>query len=245
MAIIDELNTLGLSKTEANAYLFLLKNGFSSPSQVAKGTGTQRPHCYEILDSLLALGLIVTQKTKNKRRLYAARDPQALLETIRRKEESFQNILPDLRGLYVTNKNKPRIQYFDGIEEVKEIYKLSLEAIEVFGIGSTARMQEIYGDFFMWYQKEIKRRNIVYHDILTRSSGEKALPLTKEILKGLYDAKLLRTDEGEAALDILVWNDNVGFIAHDQPIFGTVVTSQSFATMFKMIFNALWSRMEQ
>lgn len=238
----SELSDLGLSKAEINVYLYLLKQGLSSPAQVSKGTGIARPHCYSLLESLETQGLITSQKIKNKRQAYIARDPQALFETLKRKQETIERILPDLRDLHAANKNKPQIQYFDGKEEVKLIFKKVLEADEIFAIGSTAKMQETLGDFYKWAVTEVKKRNIILHDIVTGSSNE-TLSISKQILKGLYDGKILNKNEGEASMDILVWNNNIALISYDEPIFGTIITSEPFAQMFKIIHKALSNRM--
>ncbi|MDF1496502.1 MAG: helix-turn-helix domain-containing protein [Patescibacteria group bacterium] len=243
MTEFQELYDLGLSKAEISVYLYLLKQGLSSPAQVSKGTGIARPHCYSILESLVTQGLITSQKIKNKRQAYLARDPEALFETLKRKQESIERILPDLRDLHATNKNKPQIQYFDGKEEVKLIFKKVLEADEIYSIGSTAKMKETLGDFYEWTLKEIKKRNIVLHDIVTGDSGLKTFPITEQILKGLYDAKVLNKNEGEASMDILIWNNNIALISYDEPVFGTIITNQPFAQMFKIIHKALTSRM--
>lgn len=238
-----ELSALGLSKSEIAVFIFLLKNGQSSPAQIASGTGIQRPHCYGILESLTAKGLVNAQGIKNKRKTFLARDPQALVEAMRAKQEAVERILPDLRNLYAGHKNKPRIQFFDGAEEVKIVYRLSLQSEAVLGIGSTERIRKAMPDFLEWYLKEVRKRGIVFKDILSGPSATKAVPLAKEIAKALYDAKTLTEKEGEASMDILIWNDSVGFVTFDEPIFGTVVTCKPFAAMFRTLFGALWERM--
>jgi len=239
----SELEALGLSKSEITVFIFLLKNGLSTPVQVANGTGIQPPHCYGILDSLLAKGIVSSQRIKNKRKAFLARDPQALLDAMRARQEAVERILPDLRGLYTGHKNKPQIQFFDGAEEVKNVYRLSLKSEAILAIGSTERIRKAMPDFLEWYLKEVKKGGIVFKDILSGPSADVAIPLAKEIVKALYDAKTLTEKEGEASMDILVWDDSVGFVTFDEPIFGTVITSKPFAAMFRMVFNALWSRM--
>ena len=244
MEIKEKLQAIGLTRNEIDVYLFLLQQGLSTPPAIARGAGLQRTHCYNVLRALQTQGLISAQAVKQKRLAYVARDPRALSEIIHRKQELIDEILPDLSGLYTVNKNKPRIQFFDGREEVKAIYHLTLQAKEIFGIGSTSRMQEVYGDFFLSYQRKLKERNIVFHDILSHSSHRTSVGEIKAILKGLYEYKTLRPDEGEASMDILMWNGHLALISHDQPIFGTVITNPAAYKMFLLMFQALWKRIE-
>ena len=244
MEIKSHLSTIGLGKSEILVYLFLLEHGLSTPPQIARGTGIQRAHCYAILESLNVQGLIATQRIKQKRLAFIARDPQALFQSVERKKEIIEQILPDLRGLFNLHAQKPKIQFFDGLSEVQAVYTLSLEATEIFGIGSTARMRERHGSFFENYQKELKRKQIVFHDILSHTSKSQAVPFSQATLKGLYEVKLLTTREGELPMDILIWDDHVALISHDDPVFGTILTNPAAGKMFRVLFHALYERIE-
>ncbi|MBP9762868.1 hypothetical protein KBD34_04605 [Patescibacteria group bacterium] len=100
MPLLEELRDLGLNKTEAVTYLFLLENGASSPAQIAKGTGILRTNSYHIIQSLLAQNLI--QATPHgKRQAYIARDPEALYQSIETKKTGDHTYPPrPTRSLY-------------------------------------------------------------------------------------------------------------------------------------------------
>ena len=125
MTLTDQLKALGLNRTETRIYLYLLEQGLSTPPQIARGTGITRTNCYNILESLKEKDLIAEQ-TQGKRKAYLARDPEALVRSLERKKEIINEILPQLRGLYTTQKNKPKIKFYDGVEQIKEIYRQSL-----------------------------------------------------------------------------------------------------------------------
>ena len=244
MDISPSLRDLGLNASDVRVYLHLLDHGMSTPPQIAKSTGIQRTHCYNILRELGRRGLVDEQRGKGKRMLYLARDPASLFTSVEHQREIIERILPDLRARYTLHEHKPKIQFFEGRSQIQEVYRQSLLAKEIFGIGSTHQMQQGMPEFYEWYQKEIKKRQIVYHDILTHASGHKTAPTIKALLKGLYDLKLLSLREGDAPMDILVWDDHVGLISHEEPIYGTVITNTAVAKMMRLIFNALWVRME-
>lgn len=243
MDIHQGLRHLGLNKSEISVLLYLLAHGQSSPAQVARGTKIQRTHCYGLLRSLMERGLASEVVAKGSRKAYVARDPSALQTQIEQQKKIVDDLLPDLRNLYRSHDQKPVIRFFEGRKGLEEIYLMSLSAEEVYGIGSTAEMQRNWPDFFTWYQKEIKRRGIIYHDILTHSSLKETVPLIHETLKGLYQVKTLSSEEGESPMDILVWGDDVGLISHVEPYFGTVLTNPAAAQMFRLVFRALWNRM--
>lgn len=236
--VIKRLRDVGLKQNEAEVYLFLLQNGLSTPPQIAKGTAIARTNCYNILRVLEEKGVIEMIK-KNKREAFLARDPESLKINLKRKLESVERILPDLRAAYVVRKNKPNFIFFDGWKEVKRIYDMTLNSKEVFAMGSTERLFELDKDFFEKYIKDVSKNNIRFHDLLTSASREKSAPLIKNITDGLHTMSFLPGKYGENLTDILIWEDNIALIALEEPIFGTVITSSSLADTFRTLLVVL------
>ncbi len=242
MQIQQQLTELGLRESEINVYLYLLKQGVSTPPQIAKGTGIARPNCYKILQSLKEKGLIEEQK-KDKRKAYLASDPIALVQTLERRKQAMDKMLPDLRALYTTQKNKPEIRFYDGFEQVKQIFEQTLSAKEVLGITSTKKLFSLAPKFFEKYQKEIQKKGIFFKDILSYESGKDIGPKVKERLKGLYEFKALPKKHEDISTDILIWNDNVALFVMEEPIFGTVLTNKHLADTFRIIFELSYQRL--
>src|SRR6185436_11897689 len=128
--IFAQLKEVGLKKNEAEIYLFLLQNGISTPPVIAKGTNIARTNCYNILNSLIEKD-VVEKIQKGKREAFIARDPETLKLNIKKRLESLDRMLPDLRASYVVQKNKPVFTFFEGWQEVKRLYEQSLEAEEI------------------------------------------------------------------------------------------------------------------
>ncbi|MBI2410779.1 MAG: hypothetical protein HYV32_02730 [Candidatus Kerfeldbacteria bacterium] len=244
MNIHKRLQSIGLTQSETDIYLFLLQNSLSSPPVIAKGTGIARTNCYHILQSLKEKQLISEQSiSKGKRKAYVACDPQALIESMNRKTAAAQELLPDLRALYTVQKNKPLIRFFDGFEEVKQIYDQSLTAKKIMGIGSTKRLQELDPQFYTHYLKQVQKKGIVFYDILSHPSGEHAGPHMKQIVKGLYDMKLIPKQYGDFATDILIWEDTIALLTLEEPIFGTTLTNPLLANTFLLLFKVFWEQL--
>ena len=232
------LKDLGLFDSDIRLYLYLLEHGLSTPPQIAKGTGTARNNSYMILKRLEEKGLIEEQ-IKGKRKAYLATDPLALEQSFERKREAIHRMLPDLRALYSTQKNKPKIQFFEGWEQVKQIWNLTLEAKEIFGITSTNKLFALDPKFFDAYRQSLKDREIFLHDILTSPSGA-SVGRAKEQLKGFFDFKLLSKDYDDLPTDVLIWNDHIALLSIEEPIFGTVLTNPALAKTFRMMFDVMW-----
>ena len=236
--IFKQLKDVGLKKNEAEIYLFLLQNGVSTPPQIAKGTAIARTNCYNILNSLQEKD-VIEQIQKGKRDAYVARDPESLKLDLERKIESIERVLPDLRASYVVQKNKPTFQFYEGWQEVKQIYDLTLNAREIYAVGSTERLLELDKDYFEKYVKEVAKRNIVFQDLLTESSRATSGPMIERLTSGLHTAKYLPSKYGENLTDILIWDDNIALIALGEPIFGTIIRSKPLAETFRTILKVL------
>jgi sugar-specific transcriptional regulator TrmB len=241
MTTEERLHELSLTKSEIKIYLYLLEQGVSTPPQIAKGTGIARTNCYNILTSLKNHGLIQEQK-RGQRQAYLASDPEALLRTIKKKEVIVTQLLPDLRALYATQKNKPKIQFYDGFDQVKEIYWQATKAQKILAIGSTKSLVERDAKFFLAFEKKLKENGTFLQDLISEPSQSIGTKETKQILQGLYDFRLLPKKYTDFPTDILVWEDCVALIILQDPVFGTVITNPLLAKTFLYLFEMIWER---
>lgn len=236
-----DLQAIGLTKSEATLYTYLLQHGFSTPPQIAKGTGITRTNCYAVLRSLQDHSLITVQRA-GKHKAYVAHDPEALFQSVQRRSEKIAELLPDLRNLYAQHNNKPVIRFYSGFEEVKEIYQSVYTAEQVYGIGSTSKMSGKSQEFYKTWLHHLEKNNVVFNDILSYPSGDKAALEMKAALKGLYDYKLMPKKFDDFPTDLLIWKDNIALLTLEEPIFGTVITNNTLAKTFRIIFASLWEK---
>lgn len=240
MAITDQLKQLGLNHSEISVYLFLLENGISTPPIVSRRTNIARTNCYNILNELVGKGLIAEQLT-GKRKAYIANDPESLLRGLERKKEIVSQILPDLRGLFTTQKNKPRIRFFDGVAQIKELYQATLGAKQILGFASTNKLLTLMPKLFEDYNNELKKRGIFFKDILSAESRTHGAPEMAVTLRGLYSVRFLDPRRGDFPTDMLVWDNSVALITLDEPVFGTILTSRTLANTFRIIHEVMWN----
>lgn len=239
MDIQTQLQDIGLTKSEGRVYLFLLENGISTPPQIAKATSIARTNCYHILQSLKIKSLIEEQ-TRGTRKVYLASDPESLIRALEKKKEATTRLLPDLRAMYTTQKHKPKITFYEGFEQVKQIYHMTYGAKEVYALGSIKYLASLHPTFFQSYMQGLKERDIVLHDILSYPSKEHIAQQGAEILKGLYNTRFASEKDGDFPTDILIWDDTIALITLENPIFGTVIMNPLLAQTFKMIHKMVW-----
>lgn len=246
MQLIHELREFGLTKNEIIIYLYLLEQGVSTPPQIAKGTKITRTNTYHLLQKLKEQGLIEEQKL-SKQKKYVASDPAALLRSLDKKKEHIQQILPDLQGLFTTQKNKPKIKYFEGEKSIKELYLSSLQAkIKlIYGLTSTQQIEKTFGDFLADdFSPKTRKKQIFVRDIVTTASTDFSEHLKNGPLKGYYDYKKIPPKKGNIFTDMMIWDDNIMLVTLVEPLFATLIINQHLAQTFKVMHDLIWDSLE-
>ncbi|OGH61987.1 MAG: hypothetical protein A2848_00345 [Candidatus Magasanikbacteria bacterium RIFCSPHIGHO2_01_FULL_50_8] len=243
MDINSHLKEFGLKSTEIKIYLYLLENGVSSPAQIAKGTGVLRTNAYHVLRELLEAGLIEEQAGRGDRKTYIASDPSALLRALESRRETIARILPDLRSLYTTEKNKPRIKFYSGLKQIQEIYLSALDAKELFTLGSPETLYALMPEFMESWTAEMRRREIIEYDITSHASQKSVQKMSREIGPHYLAASLPPTQGPDLTTDLLLWDNNLALITLAEPFFGTVITDPHTARTFRMVLKILHSKL--
>lgn len=239
--LTEQLASAGLTDNETKAYLYLLEHGISTPPQIAKGTGIARPNLYGLLRSLKEKGLVAEQN-KGARSTYSSTDPSALVHGLESRAEAMKQLLPDLRALYAAQANKPSIKFFEGAEQVKEIFYEMLEAKQVYGVASTKKLYDALGwDFFDGYIKQMRKKGIFLKDILTQDSIDTSAKTPIGILNAMYDTRLFPKSVESLPVDILIWDDKVALISTEAPVFGTLIKNPAMAKVMRLMFEHTWS----
>ena len=121
MAIETTLTKLGLNKKEIEVYLASLQLGVSTITELSKKSEIKRPTTYLIVESLLKQGLISIVRKKQKT-YYAPERPKKILTILKARQRELEQSLPELEALYNSPKAKPKIQIYEGLEAVSNIY---------------------------------------------------------------------------------------------------------------------------
>lgn len=118
----DILKNFGLNEKEAKTYLAILELGSSTIKPIALKAGVKRTSIYNFIDRLIELGLVSQTKIRNRTR-YSAASPEKLMEMEKERLRNIQNSLPEFFSIYNASSIKPRIQYFEGPEQMKNIVR--------------------------------------------------------------------------------------------------------------------------
>jgi len=189
---------------------------------------------------------LVDRQERGKRYIYLAGDPSATLRVLERRQSAMEMILPELESLYKNQKNKPVIEFYEGKEALKELYMKSVGAKEeIHAIGSTERLEKALPRFLSRFQKAIKQKGLVMHDLLTPQARGKTGKVIKETIGALYSQKYLPENCGDVPTDVLIWDDKIALITLEEPLFGTLITNKYLADTFRTFFKLMWRISEE
>ena len=121
------LAQLGLDSNQILIYTFLLENGPSKASVIAKNTPLKRGLVYKILDELIKMEIITKDDPEGAVSIFTPLHPstlKSLAESKVRQAQNAQNYLDtelgSLISMYNLANNKPGIEFYEGIEELKK-----------------------------------------------------------------------------------------------------------------------------
>src|SRR3989339_846893 len=101
------ISDLGLSDKETALYMACLKTGPSGASELAKTTGIQRTHIYDLAEKLADKGFL-TQTRKEDKKIFAARSPEEILAVKRIELKKFADSIPELEKLARQKNNRKK-----------------------------------------------------------------------------------------------------------------------------------------
>jgi len=170
----EELENIGLTKSEVAVYVTLLKIGQSSTGKIVKNAKISSGKIYEILEKLIDKGLVSFILINNVKH-YKSSDPKEIKkyitkkkQEIERKELEINKLLPQLSNLKKSSKKEYSAEIYMGFNGIKTAIMESLENIksEYLSLGGSSLRNKEY--MIMWNQvfnilskKKIKIKNIL------------------------------------------------------------------------------------
>jgi HTH-type transcriptional regulator, sugar sensing transcriptional regulator len=125
----NTLKTLGLNDNEIEIYLTLITLGSAPASVIGKRANIERSHTIYLCKRLVKKGFI-TFIEKNKTFIFTPVPPKELLKITEKekkqvedKETKLHQIIGELQNMINPNAALPKIQFFEGVDGMINIYK--------------------------------------------------------------------------------------------------------------------------
>ena len=242
--LLSILKSIGLSENQAKVYLAGLELGPTSILELARVSGVKRTTIYSVMEELLDHDYFTTLKKEGKKQ-YLAIDPDSLKHLIAERHETLTHNLPELRALYSLSPVKPKVIFYEGVENLKRIlWQIRKEKvtychvdpnqqalIDLIGLDEFEKMLQ-YSD-----QHQIERRIITDKTSFAIERAKLAQYFRRyRFLPGKYRGLLTRQ---------YIWGNKVAIIILKKEPVVVVIEDPDFAKMQKMLFDALWEISEK
>lgn len=195
----------------------------------------KRPTCYVALDNLFKSGY-VTKIERKATSLYSAEDPKIILNKYQEKVANFKDFLPYFDTRF-TNSAKPRIRYYEGAEELYNVYtKILFPAEEIYFFGTNvAKIKEKLPKLFNYKDIGFIHKNKRPLEIISPNDAG------MEYIK-LYSPhrpiKIMPKDLPAFADSVIT--ENKLFIVSLDSLFGVLIESEGLAKTYKNFFLLAW-----
>ncbi len=238
------LEKSGLNHSEATIYLTLLEVGSCRAGKIAKETGLNRTTIYKALESLIQKGL-VSSVIKENTKYFEPSAPETLLQQLEKKEQSIKEdkrrikeILPNLRGIYETNKEELEAQVFKGVKGLKTVFNDIVKALregdEYLAFGVSAHAQIFFG-YFEEFNETLKENKVKSKIIFDERAKENA----ESCIKHGYDVRRL-SKEFMSPAEVNIYKKKVAIVLWHKTPLAIVMKGKNIADSFTQYFNLLW-----
>ncbi|MFH1749863.1 MAG: helix-turn-helix domain-containing protein [bacterium] len=240
------IKSLGLNEKQAKIYLASLRLGPNTAGEIAKIAKLKRTTTYFVLEQLKEKGIVSIKKTK-KITLYSVISPKTILEKIKRQETSLEQALPELEKLYKEQLHKPKIETFEGLEGVRQVYQdmekyLSApEGVMYFGSVAHFFEPEYYDLQENWVRLSKNKKNKC-REILN-SSGVNRLEYFKEVWKSKnpnYQVRVMPKGINMLNNDNGIYGNKLTIFSLQKEIFVVVIESEDIAQAYRNFFELAW-----
>lgn len=237
-----DLVSVGFTANEARAYLALLELGESTASSVGKWARIPRTYAYDLLRSLEEKGFSASVNRAGKRH-YSAVRPKRIRQMAATKLRYFDELVPQLEGLYQGAPARPQVQYFEGRSGMEAIHDQVLaEADEIRFFGSSAEWVASFPDWYKYAQTFVQA-GITIFDLVKKSP--EALKY-RELYRGTKSQMRFTKADWDFGSDTVIWANKVALLSYvEHNLHGIVIESTPIYRSLLTTFEILWDLAEQ
>ena len=235
----NTLQDLGFTDKESAVYLSALELGQASLLEISRHCKVKRSTVYELVPSLEARGLL--KRTKyGKRFQYLAENPKTISGLLKEREKRFEEVLPQFMTLFNSQENRPKVFFYQGVEEIQEMYEDTLRAgVPLMNYTSIIDLYQYLNRD--WVDRYIERRvkNHIPTRIIAIDSPE-AREWAEAAPEELRQIRLVPKGEYDFSADVHVYADKVIITTFKSGLFGLRIEDGNIAQMQKMAFELMW-----
>ena len=230
----------GLSEVQAKIYLYLIKHGQSTPTEIATGVDENRTTVYSAAEKLEKLG-IISQRDRGKVVAYVPNHPSVLesiaekrLRKVARQTRNLEGNLPSLINYYNEYQSTPGATTFYGKEGVKMIWDKVIATKEPYFFVRSRYDESADREALEEFKNARVAAQIQSQDITPSEFTHNSNSVLKE--KFLLERTLLPPNEYDSPVEIDIFGNNVAFINYSKDGMSTLIESPEIADAMRQMF---------
>lgn len=232
--IKEHIRKAGLTENESKVYIALLEYGPNQAGAISRKSGLHRRVVYDTTDMLIKKGLIGYIQ-KNNKKVFQASNPKRILEIIKEKEESINELMPEMLALYSQTQNKEETNFYKGKNGLKTVFEDQLaEKKEILILGASQLAYEMMKFYFHWFDKRRIENKMKTKIIFNQNTKERIpkIPLSEiKFFPEKYSSPLAINIYGEKVA-IILWSK-------ENP-FAIVIKNKEISEGYKKHFELIW-----
>jgi len=237
----EVLQKLGLTVNEAKIYEALLNLGKTTANNLALEAKIQRRNVYDSLKQLKEKALC-SETIEEKIRKFSPIHPQHLLDLIKEKESTINQVLASMTESFETHSHAEQTVVYKGIESVKNMYwDMIREGKDLWVIGGRGNWLDSRWKFFFpkmdkeRLEKGIKYRHLFYHELKDKNHPN------HKITKILKNNSFRFLPKGfTSACSIEIYGNRVASMYWGEEPFVVVISSDKIAEGYRKYFELMW-----
>ena len=240
-SLLLTLQQYGLSEKEAKVYLTTLQLGSAPASSITRNAKENRATVYTLLKELQKKW-IVNELKKWSMTYFSVVAPEILLRDLEDKYNSFKEKIPEFLVIAEKFGNKPKVQFFEWIEWVKNMYEDLLssktEICSFLWTEHTSKELLTYLDREFLVQRIMRdiHAKVILPD--TTSSRRYASIDKKAKKQSVTISKPNFTLDGEINI---YWPNKISIaLMSDNEMSGIVISSEKLYSTMRSIFDLVW-----
>jgi len=235
------LSNLGYNEREIAIYLTLLNSGSLLPQHLARKTGIKRTTLYEIFPVMIKEGLIY-EVTQGKRRLLQAVAPSKIFDKYEENYKEIKKSMTELSMIYRMQGLKPKIDFYEGLEGLKIVYKDTLDIKgEILLFDQVSNYNPQFLDWVIKnYVPERVRRRITVRAIAPREKESKEY--LGEQRNELREVRYVSKEKFPFRIEGMIYGDKISFatIETGSPLVGIIIESKQIADTLRALYDLAW-----
>lgn len=239
----------GLSASEADLYLVLLREGSKTASELVRLTRAKRPTVYYALKQLKERGLVHASSARGAGR-YQAAPPEKILTMLELRRGEVESLMDEAKdrlnefkkGSASSSEELPAVVFYEGEEAMKQAVMETLYCASRH-IDSLAPKDNFFWQVGQAFSSRYVNERVA-RGITTRNLWEEHLKpdIMSRSYKGRSDVRILPKNlHGRFRTTMFLYDDKVMYISSRGAGYVLVVRSKEHHDLMKMLYDGMWA----